>query len=112
MKQKEIILIPFPFSDQTGTKVRPALILSNNQFNESSEDILVCAITTNMKKNEYTIIIKQEDVENGILYADSAIKTETIIKIDKKLIMKRIGSVHDKIFSQVIEKIIKFMQSE
>ncbi len=53
MKQKTIVLVPFPFSDQTGSKVRPALILSNNSFNKMSQDVLACAITSNITHSKY-----------------------------------------------------------
>ncbi len=32
--QKELVLLPFPFSNMEGTKVRPALIVSNDYFNK------------------------------------------------------------------------------
>ena len=38
IRQKEIVLLPYPFSDLEGKKVRPAVILSNDKFNEKSEN--------------------------------------------------------------------------
>jgi mRNA interferase MazF len=49
IEQKEIYLVPFPFSDFSGKKVRPVLVLSNNKFNRG-EDIIVCAITSKITK--------------------------------------------------------------
>ncbi|MBI2110159.1 type II toxin-antitoxin system PemK/MazF family toxin [Candidatus Woesearchaeota archaeon] len=40
IEQRDIVLIPFPFSDQTSKKVRPALVISNNLFNRS-QDLIV-----------------------------------------------------------------------
>jgi len=34
INQKEIVLLPFPFSDLEGTRVRPALVISNNELNK------------------------------------------------------------------------------
>ena len=44
MKKGDIVLIPFPFTDLTGTKNRPALILI-----DSDEDVTVSFITTQLK---------------------------------------------------------------
>src|SRR3989344_5171222 len=101
MKQRDIILLPFPFSDQSGVKVRPALILSNNNFNNSSDDLIVCAITTMIKPSKYSIVIGQDDIEAGVLYEKSSIKVETILKIDKTIVIKKIAAINKRTFSKV-----------
>lgn len=42
----EIVAVPYPFTDLTGTKTRPALIVSTDAYNRSCSDVLVAAITT------------------------------------------------------------------
>ncbi len=103
MKQRDIILVPFPFSDQSGQKVRPALIVSNDSFNKASNDLLVCAITTNLKPSKYSVLIGKKDIEDGILYEVSSIKVENIFKIQKSLVIKTIATIKDVTFSKVIE---------
>jgi len=44
-EQGNVILIPFPYSDLTGSKKRPALIISNS--NLKGEDKICCLITSN-----------------------------------------------------------------
>ena len=102
MKQRDIVLIPFPFSDQSGIKVRPALILSNDVFNKTSQDLVVCAITTLDKSGKYMHIIDSNDLEEGVLYQKSVIKTESILRIDKSLIIKSIATVNTTTFSAVL----------
>ena len=99
--QRDILLVPFPFSDQSGKKVRPVLILSGEAYNQSGEDILVCAITSNLSQNKYTIIISEADLEMGILHEKSAIKADSILKISKKLIIKNIGILNKSAFQNV-----------
>lgn len=103
LKTKEIVLLPFPFSDQTGSKRRPALIISNDEFNKRSEDIIICAITSN-RDTEYGITIKSEDWKDG-LYSESYIKPDNLLTIDKSLIIKRIGRLSTERFNEVILKI-------
>ena len=89
--QSDILLVPFPFSDQSGSKVRPVLVLSNNEYNKLSEDLVVCAITSNLKQNKYSLVIEEKNLQNGKLYEKSTIKIDTILKINKNLIIKKIG---------------------
>ena len=60
IQQRDIFLVPFPFSDLSQTKVRPVLILSKDTFNNSSQDVIVCSITSNIAKNPYKILIDNE----------------------------------------------------
>lgn len=110
MKQRDIILVPFPFSDQTGRKVRPALIVSNDNYNETNDDVIVCAITTVLKPSKYAVVIEQKDIEEGILYQKSTVKTENILKINKNIIIKKITSLKKETFSKItdiLEEIFK-----
>jgi len=45
-RQRDIVLVPFPFSDLSAHKVRPVLILSNDMYNQRSADVVVCGLTT------------------------------------------------------------------
>jgi len=105
MKQRNIVLVPFPFSDQSGNKVRPALILSNNEFNNKSEDVVVCGITSNIKNSKYSLTIDQSDIEEGKLYEKSSIKVENLVKMNKKLIMKSFARINKKTFLDVNKRL-------
>jgi len=41
----DVILVPFPFGDQSATKKRPATIISSDAYNKISEDVVIMAIT-------------------------------------------------------------------
>ncbi len=42
----EIVLVPFPFTDQTGTKKRPAIVVSSDIYNASRHDVVLMAVTS------------------------------------------------------------------
>lgn len=105
VRQKEIMLVPFPFSDFSGKKVRPVLVVSNNKFNQSSDDAIVCGITTNTAKETYTVKISNDHLEEGHLFKPCCVKVENILKINKSLLIKKIGTIKNKTFSSVLEKI-------
>ena len=105
-KQRDILLVPFPFSDQSGNKVRPVLIISNDMFNKKSEDLLVCAITSTIKREGTSIVIEQKNIESGMLHHTCCIKIENILKINKRLILKKIGVLNKATFEKVYQTFI------
>ena len=108
--QKELFLVPFPFSDGSGKKVRPVLVLSKDQFNNTSQDVIVCAITSNLEKHSYSLQISQKDLEEGTLHTSSTIKIENILKVDKTLLLKKIGKIKEPTFTQAQEKLYTLFQ--
>lgn len=46
----DVVLVPFPFSDQTTIKKRPAVIISSSAYNEISSDIIIMAVTSQTEK--------------------------------------------------------------
>ena len=105
IEQRDILLVPFPFSDQTGKKVRPVIVVSNNKFNSNSEDIIVCSITTNISKDFYTIKIENNNLEENNIREECCIKIENILKLDKKLVIKKIDKLKENGFPEVIKKL-------
>ena len=47
-KRGDIILVPFPFTDLSSSKRRPALVISPESFNERMQDLVVVAITSQL----------------------------------------------------------------
>ena len=67
----DIVIIPFPFTDLSSVKQRPVLVLSNNSYNTSCEDFIVCGITSNVKSTSYAVEIANENLEIGTIPIDS-----------------------------------------
>lgn len=99
--QKEIVLIPYPFSNLEDKKVRPALIVSNNIFNKKSEDCILVPLTSVIRNEPYSIIINQENLSSGKLIRRSRIKVDKIFSIEKEKIVFKIGILNDQIFNKV-----------
>ncbi|NQZ84970.1 MAG: type II toxin-antitoxin system PemK/MazF family toxin [Nanoarchaeales archaeon] len=99
--QKDIVLIPFPFSDLTSSKVRPVLILSNNKFNSIGNDLIVIPLTSVLKKIEYSFEITQNDSSYGKLIKTSRLRLDKITTLEKKLIKLKIGTLNDLVFNKI-----------
>ncbi len=46
----EVVLVPFPFTDQSGAKKRPAVIISSNRYNADRRDLIIMAITSQVRQ--------------------------------------------------------------
>jgi mRNA interferase MazF len=111
-RQRDIVLVPFPFSDLSGQKVRPVLILSNDAYNQQSADVVVCGLTTNLSPTPYSIIIEVTDIEQpGTLRHKSKIKADTIASLEQTILIKQIARLKLPVFKQVIAEIQDLIKS-
>ena len=89
-KRGDVVLVPFPFCDQTTTKKRPAVVISSDAYNNVSSDIVIMAITSQTEK---AIVIEEcliTDWQGAGLLKPSAIKP-AISTIEQALVLKKLG---------------------
>jgi len=106
-KQGDILLIPIPFTDLTSTKKRPVLVLSNNSYNNKTNDILVAAITSNITSKEYAIIITRSNLESGDLKVKSCVRVDKIYSLSQSIVISTFGKVKSQVIADVKEKLIQ-----
>lgn len=106
-KKGSIILTPFPFTDFSGTKVRPAIILSSKAY---GDDVIVAFISSR-KKNRLleTEVLVQPDKNNG-LKTSSNIKLTKIATLDKKIVLGELGIIDNKNLAKINQKIRKILE--
>ncbi len=101
----EIVLIPIPFSDLKANKKRPVLIISNNKKNLNSEDVIVVALTSNIRGIDSEIIINNNDMADGKLITEACVRADKIYTLSQNMIDKRFGRINTNKLDKVIEKI-------
>jgi mRNA interferase MazF len=106
-EQRDIVLIPFPYSDLTVAKQRPALILSNNLLNET-QDMICCLITSNPIKDG--IELKNNLFENGKLPFKSWIKPQRLFTINNRIITKKLCKIKEEMHHRVIKNLIEYLK--
>jgi mRNA interferase MazF len=104
-------LFRFLHSDLTATKRRPVLIVSNDDYNRKFHDVVVCVITSNQYKDSYSVELKNEDLEMGVLPESSIIKAHKLFTIHQSKITKKFSLVKSVYFAQVAEKIKNLIES-
>lgn len=109
-RQGNIILIPIPFTDLSSSKRRPVLVLSNNDYNSKTDDIVVAAITSNNLLKDYSINITTDDLIDGNLKVDSCIRVDKIYTLSKNIVIKSFGTVNNNIMEKVKNKISELME--
>ncbi len=107
--QGDIILVPFPFSDLSLSKIRPVLVISNDSYNQNYLDVVVCGITSNLHPTDYSIFIEQNDLETGFLKVKSKIKVDAIMALEKTVFLKTIGKIKTEVLDQVKDHLLKLI---
>lgn len=99
-KQGIIVLVPFPFTDLSATKVRPALVLSVKPI---KADVLVAFISSKHRKGEYDVAISPSDI-NG-LKVPSMIICSKVATLEKTVILGELGVAEQKVMKEVKSKL-------
>ena len=110
-KQREMILIPIPFSDLKSMKRRPVIVISNNIYNQKTQDIIVVAVTSNLERKDYTIPITQDNIEEGTLPTDSMIRVDKIYSLSRSIVVKRFGSINQETFDEIVDVLNRLVVS-
>lgn len=98
LKKGQIVLMPFPFTNLSGSKLRPALILNTSL----SDDIIVCFISSKSEKVRKGEFLVKPDSAN-CLKKKSKIICSKIATLDKKIILGKIGELSDTDLKKVNE---------
>jgi mRNA interferase MazF len=87
MTKGDIVLVPFPFTDLSGIKNRPAVVLVSNEM-----DVVVAFVTTQTKWQEKWDVIIEPTISNG-LKISSLLRLSKLATLDKTLVIGRLGSL-------------------
>ena len=101
----DIVVIPFPFSDLSGNKRRPAFVIQDLPGN----DILLCQITSKSNKDNFSITLLDRDFINGNLPVESNVRFNKIFTADKKIILRKAGTVKRIYAQRIIQAIVELI---
>ena len=104
MKGK-IVVITFPFTDLTSTKLKSALVL-----NENENDVVVVFISSRIEKasnNDILIDEQHTEFKKTGLKVDSFVRVDKIATLSKRLIVGELGKVGPKLKKEINDKIVK-----
>lgn len=99
-KQRDIILARFPFSDLSGSKLRPALIISNDKLNASQDH--VCMQITSKKFNDDCFFELNDENVTIPMKLKSGIRLQKIFTVNSSIINQKISEVPPSTFIEII----------
>lgn len=113
MKKGDVVLVSFPFTDLSTIKVRPALIISNDNYNIRQDNIVLLLITSkviNTYPDDYLLKSDNPEFTDTGLKKTSIFRTSIIQTLKKTLLSSRLGFVGPSILSEIEDRLRNFLE--
>jgi mRNA interferase MazF len=104
----DIVLINFPFSDLSGKKLRPALILAKSDF----DNLIICQITSQAYGGKNYVQLDNDGFEIGKLPVKSFIRFDKIFTAEPSIITKVQAKIKSSKLKQVQRKLFELFELE
>jgi mRNA interferase MazF len=105
LQKGDIVIIPVPFTDNYRFKLRPAVVLSNDQVH-STGDVLIAQITSKFISDGLSFQIKDEDVTRK-LPLSSYIRVHKLFVLEEHLIKGKVSQLQKSAYNRLISKIVE-----
>jgi mRNA interferase MazF len=102
----DVVVVPFPFSDLSASKRRPALVLAPLQ----GDDAILCQITSRDVRDGYAIPLVQGEFVSGSLRKDSNIRPNRLFTAEQSIILYAAGRVTRGKVDQVVEAVVGILR--
>lgn len=90
----DVVLVRFPFTSQTAFKQRPAVVVSNRAYNQARPDLVIMAITSQLRSPSGFGEVQISDWQTANLLKPSAVKP-VFATIERTLVLKTLGALQD-----------------
>jgi mRNA interferase MazF len=106
IKRGDVVLLDYPFSDSTGTKVRPALVVQSDAYNAKLNSTIVALITKNLTRvihepSQMLIDIGTPEGQASGLRMSSAVVCTNLFTVHERHVIKTIGHLSARLMTQV-----------
>ncbi|KAM3097412.1 type II toxin-antitoxin system PemK/MazF family toxin [Phormidesmis sp. 146-12] len=103
----DVVIVPFPFSDLTEAKRRPALVSAVL----AGDDLILCQITSRLVRDGSAIALESSDFSSGSLRQSSNIRPNRLFTADRQIIRSIAGQLKTEKLSEAIDQVIKLLQA-
>ena len=101
----DVIVLPFPFSDLTSSKKRPAIVVASL----TGDDILVCQVTSKALSANYAVSITRADFTVGRLQQQSNVRPNRLFTADSRIVLYRAAKLTSQKMAEVTAKIVEIV---
>jgi mRNA interferase MazF len=102
----DIVVLPFPYSDLSSSKRRPAMVLADLK----GDDIILCQLTSQFVKDNYAIALDNTGFKKGSLNKPSNIRPNRLFTAEKSIITRKVGTVKPEVFEKVVDKLCEIIK--
>lgn len=92
LRFRDVIVVPFPFTDQTTIKRRPAVVISSEGYNLERPDLIVMAVTSQLRPTATVGEVAVVQWQAACLLKPSVIKP-LITTIEATLVIRKLGAL-------------------
>lgn len=103
----QVILVTFPFSDLSDTKLRPALVLAD----AGRGDWILCQITSNAFADSNAVELTTSDFQTGSLHRTSYARPSKLFTGNRSLISSQLGLLTQEALQDVLDTLIRLLGS-
>jgi len=103
----EVVVAPFPFSDLSQAKRRPALVVAEL----TGDDVLLCQITSKTVDDQYALPLEIADFASGGLRQHSNIRPNRLFTAEGEIILYRTGILTTEKIQEVVDKIVEIVRA-
>lgn len=89
-KQGDVLLVPFPFTDQSGSKQRPAIVISGDKYNQLHPDVILAPITSHLTSTADEVALV--GWKSAGLLKPSIVKP-ILSSFDTRLVRRKLGTL-------------------
>ena len=101
----DLVVVPFPFSNLTATKRRPALVLASLP----GHDIILCQITSQAFADQHAIALTEQAFASGGLHRESYVRPGRLFTADSNLVLYRAGTLRPEPLQMIITELIRLL---
>jgi mRNA interferase MazF len=105
----EVVLVPFPFSDLTTTKVRPAVVISGSLYHATEPDLLLAALTSRVSAATGPLDYVLSDWQAAGLRFPSAFKA-TLVTLEPSRVIHRVGTLTSRDLAEVSRRLTRALE--
>jgi mRNA interferase MazF len=101
-----VVLVPFPFSDLSQSKLRPAVVLAA----AGRDDYILCQVTSNPYADPLAVELTQASFASGSLQRTSYARPGKLFTAHTSLIRTQVGTLTTSAFGIVVERVIRLLK--
>jgi len=101
------VVVPFPFSDLSTSKRRPALVLAGLE----GDDLILCQITSQAVGDQYAVPLQDDDFDQGGLQRPSNVRPNRLFTADSQIVLYRVGRLQRAKLTEVIDKVVEIIRT-